>query len=375
VAGLGELLELMHGARHRFRTVRAEVLERHHTERHMRAFERRTAERPGTSLVGFAAGPAAAPLPEWSEHVTRLWWDRPDRLRLERMDMVQVRVGERWWSVSETFGAAAGDVRSDVQMGIEHPPFPALFDPAVLLPDLDLEVTGEARLLGRAVLEVRGLPRGEREDWSEPRVPGGADAHLLTVDAALGVVLRLVSLIDGAPFAVTEVRAVAFDEALPDDTWVVEPPPGESFGPLTLPRHEHVTLDEAQRRAPFTVLVPRRVPVDAEIEITFGPAVDRPPTPAFVSLGYRAPGRGLDVRISQASAATDHALDLREGAERIEDGDRVVWIRDMGGQLQAMAERDGTRAMLLSQSAPRDMVIDMALSLEPAPGDPPALTG
>ena len=375
MAGLGELLELMHGARHRFRTVRAEVVERHHTERQVRAFERRAGARPRTSVVGFAAGPAAEPLPEWSEMTTRLWWDRPDRLRIEREDMVQVRVGDRWWSVSETFGAAAGDASSDVQMGIEHPPFPALLDPAVLLPDLDLEVTGEGRLIDRAVLAVRALPRGEREDWSEPRVPGAADEHLLEVDASLGVVLRLTSLIDGEPFAVTEVRAIALDERLPDETWILEPPAGEAFGPLALPRHERVTLDEAQRRAPFTVLVPRRAPADADLEITFGAAAERPPTPAFVSLSYRAVGLGLDVRISQATAETDHAVDVTAGAETIERDGRTVTLREMGGQLQVVAEHLGTRAILLSQSAPRDMVLEMALTLEPAPGDPPALIG
>jgi hypothetical protein len=375
VTGLAELLVLMHGARDRFRTVRAEVVERHHAVRSARAWERRNAARSGGSMVSFAIGSAADPPPEWSEHVTRVCWAKPDHLRLEREDMVQVLVRDRWWSLSETLGAAAGDAASDIQMGIESPPFPALLDPAVLLPDLDLEVTGEGRRLDRVVLKVRGLPRGERTDWAEPHVPGGADEHLLAVDAELGVLLRLESLIDGEPFAVTEVRAIAFDEDFAPETWVLQPPAGETFGPLALPRHERVTLDEARRRAPFTVLVPRRAPVGADLEVTFVAAAERPPTPAFVTLAYGAPGLGLDVRISQASAATDHALDLRDGAEAIERDGRVVYIRDMGGQLQAVAESHGTRAMLLSQSGPRDLLLEMALSLEPAPADPPELTG
>lgn len=134
-------------------------------------------------------------------------------------------------------------------------------------------------------------------------------------------------------------------------------------------------LDEAQRRAPFTVLVPRRAPADADLEIGFGAAVERPPTPAFVSLVYRAVGLGLDIRISQASAEADGALDVTAGAETIERDGRTVTLRDMGGRLQAVAEHLGTRATLLSQSAARDMVLEMALTLEPAPGDPPALTG
>ncbi len=32
----------------------------------------------------------------------------------------------------------------------------------------------------------------------------------------------------------TEVREIAFDEAFPDATRVLEPPPGGSFGPLAL---------------------------------------------------------------------------------------------------------------------------------------------
>lgn len=375
MADLAELLVLMHGARHRFRTVRAEVVERRHDERLHRAMERWMARRPGTASAMLVASLPGVSPPEWSESVTHLRWAKPDRLRLQRDDWTKVVVGDNWWSVSELLGSVAGGPSSDVQIGIENPPFPALLDPAVLLPDLDLEVMGEARLFDRAVLSAHGRPRGQREEWAESHVVRGADDVQLWVDRERGVVLRLETRIGGEPFQVTEVREIAFDEEFPEQTWVLEPPAGESFGPLALPRQEQVSVDEAQRRAPFTVLLPGRAPAGAELEITFGPATDRPPAPAFVTLSYRVPDRGLDVSISQTRAETDHAIDVMQGAERVERDGRTVTIRDMGGQLQAVAEHLGTRAMLLSQSAPRDLVVEMALSLDPAPADPPALTG
>jgi hypothetical protein len=376
VPGLAELLVLMHGARNRFRSVRAEVVERTHEDRNRLVFERGYAERPGTSVTSFGFGSADEPPPEWSEVVTRLHWAKPDRLRLDREDAVEVLVGERWWSVSETFGSVAGDPSSGIQMGIANPPFAALLDPAaVLLPDLDLEVEEEARLLNRPVLAARGLPRDERDEWAESHLVRGADEHRLWVDRDRGVVLRLASLVDGQPFRVIEIRAIAFDEVFPDETWILEPPPGESFGPID-PRHPfQVTLDEAQRRSPFTVLVPRRTPAGASVEVAFAPASARPPQPAFVSLSYRLDEHALDVHISQTGVGAADWDDVTEGGETVERDGRAVRIPKLGGQLQAVVDHLGTRALLLSESASRDLLVEMALSLEPAQGDPPALTG
>jgi outer membrane lipoprotein-sorting protein len=62
-------------------------------------------------------------------------------------------------------------------------PFPELLDPAWLLADFDLQITGETEHIGRAVYAVTGTPRQAGESRPDDRVTA-------LVDAELGVLLR-----------------------------------------------------------------------------------------------------------------------------------------------------------------------------------------
>ncbi len=115
MSGLGELLELLHGARGRYRTVRGvlrhwwrmSLLHEAH-ERWERAL-REAGHIRGTAyamMMAVGDGPAAEP-PDREEQVVRFWSEPPARLREEaeigapkRYEHLTVRDGERWWTYS-----------------------------------------------------------------------------------------------------------------------------------------------------------------------------------------------------------------------------------------------------------------------------------
>lgn len=379
---LADVLEALHGARDRFAAVRMRVREWRHGERSARAFARHTAR---TGSVG--GGPeivfartADDPEPETTEAVCRLWWRRPDHVRREDDDggpggpRVAVVAGPRSWSYDAWFGAVSYE-GSDVRLGAEDPPYPELLDPAVLLPALDLEPAGEGVVAGRPAVRVRAVPREPVDLFDAGRyLPWGADRYELMVDRASGIVLRLAAFIDGEPFAVTEVDEIEIDPDIPPEVFAFTPPAGEEVHPPEFAAPEHATLHTAAREAPFTVLVPRRAPAGAERQVLVTRATARPPEPATVSLHYHVDPHG-SVAVTQTAAAGDDdpPLSPDEAAVLVRDG-RTVLVREIAGQAQVLTEHLGTRVFLLSADVPVDTLVEMALSLEPAPADPPPLT-
>lgn len=321
--------------RHRFARVRLTVREWRHRERGERAYERHAASVRAAGggisrlmAVGTRAEPADAP-PLETEQITRLWWEKPDRVR-----------------------------------------------PAVLLGTLDLHPTSDIEVVaGRRARRVHAHKRDLVDPLSMGHhPPGGADAYELSVDLERGIVLRLSALVKGEPFAVTEVTEIEFDEPFPPDIFVFAPPPGEEVHPFHLPTPEPLTLMEVARRAPFTVLVPRRVPAGAERTVGFIAPHARPPQPAVVILSYRV-HPSFSITVSETSAAEDTAPFEPADGEEIERGGRRVLFRAVGTQRQLVTLLHGTRAFLLSDDADRDAMVETALSLEPAPTKSPPLEG
>lgn len=381
MSALGDLLELLHGATERYDTVRLELREWRHTAGSERAFARWRAslERRGAAFLSVELPGTDVP-PDARESRERIWWERPDRLRQERTDgasgaRLLVKDGPRWWSHDDWQGSVTNlGSHLDVESG-EIPPRPELLQPVVWLAWVTLEPTGSAEVAGREAVLVRARPRRLRDDDGEygvPRLAPGADAHELAVDAERGVVLRIASFIDDAPFVVTEVERIAFDERLPPETFVFTPPPGEELRPVVAPPRD-VTLDEAAREAPFTVLAPRRVPDGAEVRVSYASGSDRPPEDPCVLLHYATPDLGLKVTISLSPARPDGDLDIAEPAGEVVRDGRVMRVRDLGGNRQVALESHGTRAMLMSDSAPLETLLQMAASLAPAPAEPPRL--
>jgi outer membrane lipoprotein-sorting protein len=235
MATLCQALELMHGAPERFTVVRAVVREWRHPVLAQIASERHAAGRAG--VAGAGRGDVARPRADEAA-VTRLWWAKPDRIRLQREELggapagwLEVAVGELWWGYHREWGAVSNEGDPEMRSGSRDAPFPELFEPALHLPALRLEVTGETTHAARAALLVRGLPRPVSETVLTPLLPPGADFHGLVVDGETGVVLRRSSFIEEAPFSMIEVQEIAFDEAPDEDVFTFRAPAGVEIRP------------------------------------------------------------------------------------------------------------------------------------------------
>ena len=375
---LGDVLELLHGAHRRFTSVRATIREWHHHERSERAFARFAEGRGGSIGAVFATRSEEGPPPPATETVVRLWWEPPDRLREEREEHragglhVAVARGERWWIATPGLGSVSNEEDPDVQ-GPSGPSHSYLFDPARLLGVLDLEVVGPASVAGRSARRLRALPRAASVDTFVVAMPLGADDYDLDVDAERGVVLRVAARIGGEEFVVVEILEVAFDESFPPGTFEFVPPPGEVVRSPAFPLPREISIDEAAREAPFAVFLPRRVPGDAQLQVTSAPADPAGRMPHMVTVAYLAPGAAFRVSLTQ-SPVEAREPEVPAGAQAVERGGLVMRHVEMGGQHQLWLDREGTRVFMLGDGVPLETLVEMMLSLEPPPTDPPRLT-
>jgi hypothetical protein len=375
-ATLADALLLMHEADQRFASVRMVVREWSHHERLKRAWARDT---------GSAFGPMSArsqeqgePESEEATERTRVWWRKPDRVRLEHDDdggtRVDVAVGDHWWSWAPGWGATSNEADPGLQSEVQEAPFPQLLQPELLLSALRLDLVGSGLQAGRRAIALRGVPR-RRDDHAAllARLPLGADAHDLMVDAERGILLRIASEIDGEPFSIAEVEEVAFDEDFAPETFTLDLPPGEAFHPAGERAAVDVTLDEAARRAPFTVLAPPRIPMGADIWVSMVEASERPPIAAQVLIAYHVERGGYSLNMTQAAVGDAELRGLVGDGELVERDGRAVRWRQMGNQRQVEAEHLGTHVLVISDSMPAEALIDLMLSLEPAPTEPPEI--
>lgn len=343
---LGDLLELLHGARGRYRTVRGVL--RHIWRLRLAAQARERWEEAmqqaghsqGTAYAQFAVDGLPAQQPDRQEQVIRFWSEPPDRLREEteslapdRQTHVIVRDGRSWWIYSPELGAISnvGAGEEAERMGVGGGElWAALLDPARWLPTLDFEPGAEVTRLGRRALRVRATPRRPPADdpFSFPgALPVGADAYELLVDRALGVVVRAAALIEDEEFWVADLEQLAFDEEFPPETFIFEPPPGEEIRGPDIGVHEPVTIEEAARRASFPVFYLPEMPEGRwDLHVRYAPARDRPPVKESVHLAYH--------RVD----ATHHLMVTQRGAE----GREPDWVAYGPSGLHAdEVERDG----------------------------------
>ncbi len=373
---LGELLELLHGARGRWRTARFVVRDWTETavshEAHERMMERQGGGggSVGQYMVGFGAmGPPA--VPDEIVMTSRVWAEgRKYRAETEQQGHASVTVsdGERIWHWSPGTGALVHDA------GNSSSGWEAILDPRELLAAGDLEPAGRREVIGRAALVVQGrVAAGEPFRPFDGIRPGTTDFELL-VDAERGVVLRVEARLDGRPFHVRELLEISFDEPLPEETFVYEPPPGEAVR-----THEeafqiqHVTLDEAARRASFGLWIPPELAEGWRVHVIYVPEREHPPMPEAVNIVYHHERGAHQFQLQEAAAG--ESLDL-EGFERLErDGIEVgVFVpENRRAPLPTVVRltRAGTQIQVSSAELDRDALLDLGCSLVPAPTESP----
>ena len=195
----------------------------------------------------------------------------------------------------------------------------------------------------------------------------------MEVDRQLGVLLAVTAVRDGQPFHRITTLAAAFDRPIPDETFRFDPPAGEPIQSRRWDeeRVEHVTLVEAQQRAPFTVLMPDAVPASWQMQCRLIRPSERPPSPLQIGLIYTSIDGHESISLSQFPAGGSNPyreLGDGEGWETVTRGGIEMKTRPARwGQAQVELERDGTFVHLMSDNLNRDRVLTIAAGLRPAP--------
>lgn len=248
---LAELVELMEGASGRFETVRIAVrswIDREQFDRNLATF----ASNPRVAAWLRQSRRDEEPSGTESE-IWRVWFRRPNLAREERYggdppSLVEAsgRRGDEEWQYLPEEGRLI--IRpaslSTVEFGTDdeghpyssydvppafgamfHPVVVELLDPAeVLRAGLSLEFLDRSRYLGREIIQARGW----FHDWGDRRDPfffenfPPSPQYALTVDAQVGIILRVACRQDDAEFITREVTEVSFDEPFAMD--VFQPP-------------------------------------------------------------------------------------------------------------------------------------------------------
>jgi outer membrane lipoprotein-sorting protein len=228
---LGEVLALVHSARHRFDTLRA-------TLRSGRANADDEDER--------------------RESTARVWFERPRRFRIEREPAqyafaLEIVDGDTHWQYRPENGTV-------ITAAPTFLPLRELIDPSSLVADR-LRPEGRAVVAGRLAILVH-VVREMFGDRNELR---------MAIDAERGVVLRIATAEEEV--AHWEVVEIAFDETFPDDTFVYVAPAPDPERPRIDPelyRERAVDLEGAARLASFAVLQ-LDLPTDWEVSGTYAP--------------------------------------------------------------------------------------------------------
>lgn len=381
---LGDLLELLHRADAPVQTVRAVYRIWRHDERAAAAWHAEIEEERRRGAAISTYGPARdSEEPPEREKLLRVWRSG-DRLREEheagsRDGCYGVRRGNLWWQWDPRVGAISNEDDPKVGSGIGQE-LSVMLDPTPLLGALRFRVLGRSQLAGRATVTAEAVPRPS-DPGRHPRsfelheLGSGADRYTLEVDAERGVLLGVIALRDDEPFHRVTTLEIAFDEPIAEERFEFQPPEGEEIGPVRMRRPEHMPLTEAQRRAPFTVLIPARVPTDWQLHCDFVGPSDRPPAPAVLLLQYRSDSGHESVNLSEFSAAERPSiydeLARGDGWEEVIRGGATVRVTKRGqfghGQVQAFVERDGTFVFLMSESLSGEQLTRVAAALTPAP--------
>jgi len=379
---LGALLVLLQGAADPFRTVQATYRTWRHEERLREAFRADAEEqtRHGASIRTFSFVRSGDPGPPETEETLRIWRDG-QRIREEhhggqRDGHYGVADGPLWWVWSEHTGATSNQDDPSVGGGVGQE-LRVMLNPTPLLTLLRFRVAGHSQVAGRATVTAHATthpqdPRHGRFLLELHQLGTDADHYQLEVDQERGVLLAVTAIRDEQPFYKITTLAIRFDEPIPAETFQFTPPEGEEIQP-TRARHrlQHITLTEAQQRAPFTVLMPDRVP-SWRVHCMFIEASQRPPLAAQVSLSYRSDDGHQSISISQMAAADashyyGNMIDDENWQEVACDGTSVRVRPAEWGQAQAQIERDGTFVFLVSDNLTGDQLATIAAGLRPAP--------
>jgi len=387
VSELGDLLELLHGARGSFRTARGVLRRRHNWRLGQEAITRENARnrRGGrSSMVMFStSGGSGEEPPDVREERVSFWYEPPERLREETESPPHshtvVLDGDLWWMYSPDWGATSNVGLSEEEAGSMRAGggelFRPLLDPSGLPGVLEIEQIDDD---GERLL-VRARPR---EDFDEHRPHiqlhslAGADELELVIDRERGVVRRLTATLDGQELSVLEFDELVFDDVFPAGTFTFVPPPGEEVRPPDhLRQQRRYSLEEAAELAGFRVFeIPELPEGPWRMHVNYIPPRERPAIPANLMLMYhRADGRGVLVvsqrKTGEGGFGWSGIYPAGPPFEELErDGVQYTTLRadpEQGSGSSVAFDRDGTAIQLQSQELDVETLLDLAASLRP----------
>ncbi len=377
-ADLGALLVLLHGADSPRGRVEVTYRVWRHQERSHVIANAEEQKRRGASIGTFGVG-KSRPQPAEVEETVRIWRDG-ERSRVEhhggpRDGYYAVSDGPLWWMWDERNGAHSNQDDPSVGSGIGEE-LQIMLNPVPLLSSLRFQPTGSSEVAGRLTISARGIPRPQETRHGPAfelhELGTGADFYELEVDRQLGVLHAVTAIGDKQPFHRITTLAAAFDQPILDETFRFEPPAGEQiqsrWGEEGI---EHVTLVEAQQRAPSTVLMPDTVPANWQVQCRLIRPSERPPSPMQIGLIYHSTDGHESISLSQFPAGGPNRyreLGDGEGWETVTRGGIEMKTRPARwGQAQVELEREGTFVHLMSDNLARDQVLAIAAGLRPAP--------
>lgn len=361
MASLGDVLELIHNAASRARPAQLTVAEWRHGPRAARAWDAYLRARHQSASVRAADPTPDAPVE--SRSTVRLTYDAPDRFREEsagRQAGVRylVRDGDRWLAWDADWGLVTSG--SEPEGGPPASSFAFMLDPVELGTAYRFGAPVESVAAGRSALTVEATPRTEAGASVIFRVGPGADLVTLSFDAETGALLRSEARLDGEPFQRLEVTEIEYTPA-PAEAFALEPPAGHAGRPRRWARPVELPLHELAATAPFTVLVPARIPDKwrlAASQLLDGREHPRLETTAF--LDYASPEGAYSVGVRE------RASDTGDTSPEIVDHGTTVAPRFVVSLV-----RDGTWVEL--SGADRELLLELAEGLIPASTQPPML--
>jgi outer membrane lipoprotein-sorting protein len=360
---LGDLLELMHGASRRWNTARLVTREWSQAEGRHIAFDRQRRAAGGSNAGSVSTASAlmtaaGAEEPATSESVSRLWIDRlGERTRTERDGeyggSLHIRVEDLWWSYNPDMGATSN--QHDPPQRRSSPTLEATLDPSILIPQFDfteVSAVGAATVAGRPAVTALATTRMTNLPPALLGHPApGADDLVIAIDAERGVILRFEARVDDRTFSTYEVVEADFDEDFSPELFTFVPPNG---GPVrssleSWPRVEPVSVEEAVRQAPFTVLVPTRLPEGWTLTAGWYPGARRPFHPTSVIIHVLSEDVQDRLHIYQSSTSSSIHL---SGSRQSSDDEN--W---------ELVERDGRRIDLHRHRTSPEPIYDAAIEM------------
>jgi hypothetical protein len=275
----------------------------------------------------------------------------------------------------ERSGAHSNQDDPSVESGVGEE-LQIMLNPVPLLSSLRFQPTGSSEVAGRPTVSARGTPRPQDTRHGRAfelhELGTGADCYELEVDRQLGVLLAVTAIRDKQPFHRITTLAAAFDQPIANETFRFEPPAGEQIpSRWGEERVEHVTLVEAQQRAPFTVLMPDTVSCQLAGAMPAHPALRAPLLTNADRTDLPLDRWTRSISLSQFPAGGSNpyrALGDGEGWETVTRAGIEMNTRPARwGQAQVELERDGTFVHLMSDNLTRAQVLEIAAGLRPAP--------